>query len=269
MPKNPFEEISSAKNPRVREVVLLREKKSRHQKEWILVEGFREISRALEAGVHFQELFFCDDFLDKGRKRDFIKRLPSQTKLFKITREVFLKICFGGRKEGLIGICRRPGLPLESVRLSNLPLVVVVEGLEKPGNLGEILRICDGAGAELVMVCDRLADIYNPNVIRASLGTVFSLKVAEVSNDAALDFLKNNGIQILATLPQADVLYNEAKLNRPVAIVLGSEEKGLSEFWKSRSDLAVKIPMRGQADSLNVSATAAIVIYETLRQRTG
>jgi len=267
MPKSFFEEITSVKNPRVKEVIFLREKKSRNQKELILVEGFREISRALKAKVQFKELFFCEEFFSKDEEHGLIKKFPPQTKIFKITKGVFLKICFGERKEGLIAVCRRPESSLKNVHLSSLPFVVVVEGLEKPGNLGAILRICDGAGVDSVIVCNRLVDVYNPNVIRASLGTVFSLNVVEAASSEALDLLKKNKIQILATLPQGQMLYSEAKLDSPVAIVLGSEEKGLSEFWKKHSELTVKIPMHGQADSLNVSATAAVIIYETLRQR--
>lgn len=267
MPDKLFEEITSFKNPRIKEVVLLREKKSRYQKELIIVEGLREITRALEAGVYFRELFFCEDFLDKDDERKIFKTLPTHTKIYKTTSDVFSKICFGERKEGLIAVCRRPESSLKDISLSRVPLIVVIEQIEKPGNLGAILRICDGAGVDLVLVCDRLTDIYNPNVIRASVGTVFSLKIAEALNGEALDFLKKNKIHILATLPQTKTVYSDAALNQALAIVLGSEEKGLSEFWKKNAEMSVKIPMHGQADSLNVSATAAIIIYEALRQR--
>ena len=146
-------------------------------------------------------------------------------------------------------------------------LFVIVECIEKPGNLGAILRTCDGAGIDGVIICDGKTDIYNPNVIRASLGTIFSIKIVVSSNEEALKFLKTKNIKVCATLPLAKKVYTKEDLVNPLAIVVGSEQNGLTDFWVKHADLKVKIPMRGQADSLNVSASTAILLYEIIRQK--
>ena len=145
--------------------------------------------------------------------------------------------------------------------------MVVVEGIEKPGNLGAVLRTCDGAGVDGLFVCDAALDIYNPNVVRSSIGTIFSVPVIQDSSGEILSFLKKNNLKICIASPQAKTLYTDVNFNIPLAVVVGSEQKGLSDFWKSRADVQAKIPMHGKADSLNVSATTAIFIYEALRQR--
>lgn len=144
---------------------------------------------------------------------------------------------------------------------------VIVESVEKPGNLGAIVRTCDGAGVDGLIICDGQTDIYNPNVIRASLGTIFSVKVAVSTNKETLDFLKSKNVTVCAAIPQAKAVYTEEKFANAIAVVVGSEQNGLTKFWTQHADLKVKIPMRGSADSLNVSATTAILLYEIIRQK--
>ena len=180
---------------------------------------------------------------------------------------VFEKMTFGHRHEGVLGVCLQPKKSLKDIQFSKKPFLVAVESVEKPGNLGAILRTADAVGVDGLIVCDPVTDIYNPNVIRSSLGAIFSVCVVPATKEEALKFFKLNKVTICATLPQADKCYSSVDLNVPLALVMGSEEKGLSEFWQKNSDMAVYIPMKGKVDSLNVSVSAAVVLYETIRQR--
>ena len=263
--------ITSLHNPQLKKIIQLREHKTRQLTGLTIVEGLREISRLKEAqaaGVLFEELFVCRGFLKKDGKKDLVKEIELQgIPVAEVSKEIYAKISFGDRLEGLLAVCRPKFFTLEELQLRKIPLIVVAEGLEKPGNLGAILRTCDAAGVDGLLVCDGQTDIYNPNVIRASLGTVFGVRVVQSTQKDALKFLKDSNIQICAATPQAATSYFQMNFKGPAAIVLGSEEKGLSDFWLNHADRKVKIPMRGKADSLNVSATAAIVVYEALRQR--
>ena len=264
----PNKKITSAVNVRVKSVLALRERKEREETGLMIVEGVREIARARTAGIVFKEIYLCPDFLSKDDGEKLIREIgPENVITFETTREVFKKISFGEREEGALAVCRQPKWALSDLKLSKNPFLVIVESVEKPGNLGAILRTCDGAGADGLILSDRLTDCFNPNVVRASLGTVFSVKVVESSNERALQFLKENGIKAWAASPEAKNIYTRVGWHMPLAIVLGNEQKGLSDFWMRNCDFIVKIPMRGLADSLNVSSTAAILIYEALRQR--
>jgi len=232
------------------------------------VEGLRELRRARQAGVDLKELFLCRDLLENSLSESGIREIESkETVVFEVSEEVFAKISFGERREGLLAVVRPRILGLEDLKLPQKPLCCVVEGLEKPGNLGAILRSCDGVGAEGLLVCDGKTDIYNPNVIRASLGSVFSIKVVQTANDLALKFLRDHKMKICVTSPQASRIYYQVDCTGPLAVVLGSEHQGASGFWMRHADTKVKIPMRGSVDSLNVAVTAGIVLYEALRQR--
>lgn len=234
----------------------------------MIVEGCREILRAKEAGVALEELYVCKDFFSGSAAKELLKEFQKKgVAVFETSMEVFEKISFGERREGLLAVCRQPKKTLKDFTKGSFSLWVVVESVEKPGNLGAILRTCDAAGVDGVLVCDPKTDIYNPNVIRASLGAVFSVFVALASKDEAYKFFRDRRMKICATLPAADIIYTKADLKSPVALVLGSEQKGLSPFWAEHADLKVRIPMHGKVDSLNVSTCASIIIYETLRQQ--
>jgi len=271
--------ITSLTNSRVKKVVELRDRKHRTTRGLTIVEGKREITCAQEAGVIFKEFYYCRDFLSAPKVDDisaasgtnvanlFTKRLFSKVPVYETTKAVFSKMSYGARAEGVLAVCEPRSLSFADFPSKADSLFVIVESVEKPGNLGAILRTCDGAGVDGVIICDGKTDIYNPNVIRASLGTIFSQKIVVSSNEDTLKFLKLNKVTICATLLKAKFIYTNEKLINALAIVVGSEQDGLTKFWIEHADLKVKIPMKGFADSLNVSATTAVLLYEIIRQR--
>ncbi len=260
-------QITSLANPSVKRVMKLREARERKKTGLMIVEGMREIDRALSAGVKFQEIFFCPDYINEVGEDILKKWNHKNIRLTEVTKVVFSKVSYGDRQEGLVGIGVQPQRLLSDWKLKSAPLIVVLENVEKPGNLGAVLRSCDGAGIDGVIVCDNQTDIYNPNVIRSSVGTIFSLPVVQCSNEEAYEFLQKNRIKILVALVEAKTAYTAIDLRCAIGFVMGSEPAGLSHFWKKHFTEAISIPLRGQADSLNVSTAAAILIYETLRQR--
>ena len=263
------EKITSLTNARVKHVVHLRNRKKRDEGGLTIVEGAREVTRAFEAGIIFKELYICRPVM--GNSKDVLaiaeKLALKKVPVYETTEAVFSKMSYGDRSEGVLAVCEAPVLTLNDFA-PKASLFIVVEALEKPGNLGAILRTCDGAGVDGVIICDGKTDVYNPNVIRASLGTVFSVKTVVASNDEAVKFLKARNIKICATLPHAKEVYTQTNLTGPLAAVMGSEQDGLTDFWVKQAALKVRIPMSGRADSLNVSVSAAILLYEILRQRT-
>ncbi|HBO97555.1 MAG TPA: rRNA methyltransferase [Candidatus Omnitrophica bacterium] len=265
----PRDKIISLTNPRVKELVRLRTAGHRKSSGVTIVDGAREVLRALGSGVKFREFYVCPELVGNGEEEKQVKAKLSATDVpvFEVTKSVFTKIAYGDRQEGVLGVCETPRRSLTDFRVGANALVVVVEQVEKPGNLGAILRTCDGAGVNGVLVCDSKTDLYNPNVIRASVGTIFTVNTVLCSAEEASCFLKNKGIKIYAASPGAHTIYTQMDLTGPVAFVLGGEQEGLSDFWEKNADARVKIPMRGAADSLNVSTSAAILIYEALRQR--
>ena len=272
----PRDKIISLTNPRVKELVRLRTAGHRKSSGVTIVDGAREVLRALGSGVKFREFYVCPELVGNGEEEKQVKAKLSAANVLvlEVTRSVFTKIAYGDRQEGVLGICETPKRSLADFHLKSDPclsgrqaLVVIVERVEKPGNLGAILRTCDAAGVDGVLVCDSKTDLYNPNVIRASVGTIFTVNTVLCSAEEASCFLKNKGIKIYAASPGAHTIYTRMDLTGPVAFVLGGEQEGLSDFWEKNADARVKIPMRGAADSLNVSTSAAILIYEAIRQR--
>ena len=259
--------ITSLTNARIKNVVQLRNRKQRTETGLTIVEGQREITRALEAGVMFKEFYVCQELLSATKSDDIFAPRYENVPVYETTKAVFSKIAYGNRVEGVLAVCEPRSLSLKKLPEKTDSLFVIVESVEKPGNLGAILRTCDGAGVDGVIICDGKTDIYNPNVIRASLGAIFSVKVVVSSNEEALEYLRAKRITICATLPQAKIIYTDEKLTGALAVVVGSEQSGLTEFWAQQADLKVKIPMKGFTDSLNVSASTAVLLYEILRQR--
>jgi RNA methyltransferase, TrmH family len=264
-----FEQITSTKSERIKRVLELRDRKGRDATGLTLIDGIREIEAALIAKVPIENLFLCSDLL--GPLKDSILRLPGIDKIqiFDTTQPVFARMAFGDREEGAIAVARPNVSNILTLRLHRKnPLIVVVEQVEKPGNLGAILRTCDAAGVDAVLVCDPKTDIYNPNVIRSSLGAVFTVPIGSGSSAEAKLFLVSNSIKTVGTFPDARLPYQSHDYKGACAIILGSEQMGLSPFWYKHSDVKIHLPMKGQVNSLNVSTTAAIVIYEAIRQRT-
>jgi len=261
-------QITSPTNPKIKLIRSLRDRNKREKYHAFVVEGFREIAMALRTQIKFQELLICPDDPQVDKEKELLRELSAlKIPIYEVSKQVFLKISFGDRKEGILAICETRSECLNDIEFRETPFIVIVENLEKPGNLGAVLRSCDGAGVDGVIVCDGRTDIYNPNVIRSSLGTVFSNKVISATNKETLAFLRKNNMTVIVTLPQAKKIYSECDLKVPLAIVFGSEQKGLSDFWVHAADLQAKIPMKGKADSLNASVSAAVFIFEAVRQR--
>lgn len=278
-------EITSVQNERVKRIIRLQRKASVRRAEGLtVIEGAREVSRAVENGWRPVELWFCPELGDSqprppkaeaglpeaGRQRPTeVAMNANEREWVECSRAVFEKISYREGPDGVLAVGPLVGKTLAELDLPENPLILVAEGLEKPGNLGALLRTADGAGVDAVIVCDPATDLNNPNVIRASIGTLFYLPVAESTSDEAVAFLKEKGIKILSAVPDAEAVYTEIDLKGPLAMVVGAEDRGLSAGWKTVSDLNVRIPMLGKNDSLNVSVSAAVLLYEAVRQRGG
>ena len=235
----------------------------------MIVEGFRECRRALDNGYRPRAIFHCPDFYLKNENEPAIVEecRAKGAEVFTCSRQCFTKIAYKERPDGLLMVGPHVTVKLSDLKLPENALVIVTEEIEKPGNLGTILRSADAAKVAAVIVCNRTTDIHNPNVVRASTGTMFSVPIAEATSDEALDFLKSRGFKILAATPHAEKLHFEVDLTGNVAIALGAEQYGLTAKWMDGAELRVRIPMLGLADSLNVSAAATILVYEAVRQR--
>ncbi len=260
--------ITSLQNQRIKQVVKLRQRAFRDQTGWMLVEGYREIRRALDNHYRPSTLFTCPAFYLGKNEPPLVEQCRAAgAEIIVCTEPVFEKIAYRERPEGLLAILPQMRASLDQLPLRPQPLLVVAEAIEKPGNLGTMLRSADAAGADAVIVCDPRTDIYNPNVVRASIGTIFSVPVVTATFETTHAWLRQHRIQTLAATPHARQTYTEPDLTSGVAIVLGTEQFGLSERWMSAADWQVRIPMHGQADSLNVAAAATILLFEARRQR--
>lgn len=262
-----IEKISSLQNAGIKRVARLRTKKSREARGLTIVEGAREVRQALNAGLRFSCAYICREGVYHCDE-DLACELESKcVKVFDTGCSVFDKICYGDRTEGVLALVEHGELTLDQLKLSANPFIVVMESVEKPGNLGAVLRTCDGAGVEALLVCDERTDIYNPNVIRASLGAVFSVPTVSCTSKEAVEFLRARGVRIFAAVVQATEDYFNKDMSGACAIVMGSEQDGLSDLWRRSADENLRIPMLGKVDSLNVSVSAAVMVYEALRQR--
>ena len=250
------ETLTSPQNPKIKELLAL-EKESRERKArgLFVVEGRREFERAVAAGFEPVTVFVRED------------EAEADTADFVVTRRLYEKIAYRGGTEGIVAVLRTRETSLAQLPLSPVPLILVLESVEKPGNLGAVLRSADAAGVDAVLVCDPLTDLYNPNLVRASLGAVFSVPVVTCTSEAACAWLKAQGIAIQTAQLQDSELYYETDMVRPTALVFGTEDKGLSDFWRERADAHIRIPMAGMMDSLNISVSAAILAFEAVRQR--
>lgn len=260
--------ISSMQNPRVKQVVKLRKQSERKRSGVTIIEGYREILRALENSWPAETLFYCRAlFLGENEDRLIEDCRSRGAQVYECSENVFRKMSYRDRPDGLIALAPIVQKKLQDLNLSDNPLILVAEHLEKPGNLGTLLRSADAAGVEAVIVCDKCTDINNPNVVRASIGTLFYIPVAEATTEETIAFLREKNIQILSATPHATAEYFDVDMKTPTAIVVGAEQFGLSERFMQESDLNVRIPMLGKNDSLNVSTAATILLYEAVRQR--
>ena len=266
---SPLPAITSLTNPRVKAAVRLRDRRERESTGLTLIDGARELWQALAAGASVETVFVARSQVSSDEARAALQDAEDKVPdIFEVSEAVIAKLAFGDRSDGIVAIVRTGATDLESLCLTpGAPLVVVVEAVEKPGNLGAILRTADGAGASGLIAADPLTDLFNPNAIRASLCTIFRVPLAAASSPATLDWLTTRGIAPIAARVDAAAPYAEVDMRRPVAIVLWSEATGLSAAWDDPLVTPVRIPMLGTADSLNVSVAAAIMLYEAVRQR--
>jgi RNA methyltransferase, TrmH family len=266
--------ISSLQNPRVKDAVRLRDRRHREKQGHILIDGARELYRAITAGICLLEVYVCRPLCGTDDARRVLAMLPGcNAEILDVTEPVFAKLAFGQRGEGVLGVAEMPPATLDDLeqRISGGGaedlLVAVIEGVEKPGNLGAVLRSADGAGISAVIAADARTDLYNPNAIRASLGTIFTVPVCATTAAQTRAWLDRRHLEIVAARPDASMLYTKVDYRRSTALVLGSEALGLSATWSGAGVTAIRLPMLGVADSLNVSTAAAVLFYEARRQR--
>lgn len=259
--------VASPSNPRIRAAAALRDRRDRERAGRTLVDGAREIGRALDAGLELEAVFVCAALARSAEARALLDRLAGDPRIVPVTEAAFAKVAYGERAEGLVGIARIPATGLADVHLPADPLVAVLEGVEKPGNLGAILRSADGAGLDALVVADPRTDLFNPNAIRASLGTIFAMRLGAGDGPAVRAWLRASGLRIMVARVDGSRPHTETDLTGPLAIVLGSEAEGVTEVWSGPDVEAVRLPMLGIADSLNVSVAAGILFYEARRQR--
>lgn len=258
--------ITSLQNPKIKMVVSLRKPGVRKKENLTVVEGYREIKMAITGGHEMHSLFICPE-IEGAEKLPALEIDKESLSLNEVNRSVYSKIAYRENADGIIAVMAPRRRKLDDLKPGANPLLLVVESGEKPGNIGAMMRTADAAGVDAVIVCDPRTDIYNPNVIRASLGSVFTNTVVVCKSEEALMWLKEKSIKIIVTALTASVPYPEPDYKVPVALAVGSEDKGISKIWTDNSDENIIIPMLGQVDSMNISVSAAIVLYEALRQR--
>ncbi len=273
----PPEKITSLQNPRVKQLVKLRDRRPRDEAGVFLVEGYRQIRRALERQVPLAEIYFSPPwYLGENEPALLAQAEAAGARLFELSKEAFAKVAYRERPDGLLAVAPQWRHSLEDLGRwleapgrggARAPFLLVVEAIEKPGNLGTILRSADAAGVDALVVCDPVTDLFNPNVVRASTGVLFSVPVVIADSTAVRPWLRKRGIRSVATTPSAARLHTDTDLRGPLAIVMGSEQYGLSEYWLREAEERVRIPMAGQADSLNVAMATIITLFEAVRQR--
>jgi len=259
--------ITSPQNPKIKVLKKLDKASERREQGVFVIEGLRELCLADQAGYEITQLFICEELLVSDETYSIGKCKLEGSEIYTITKEVYESIAYRGTTEGVIATDKPKEHSLDSLKLSVNPLILVIEGVEKPGNLGAMLRTCDAVGVDAVIVCDTKTDIYNPNVVRSGIGTVFTNQIAIASTADVISFLKDKGVKAYAADLTATQDYYHKDLSKPTAVVVGDEATGLSSEWVQAADERVKIQMLGRIDSLNVSVSAAVLLYEALRQR--
>ncbi|MBS0603432.1 MAG: RNA methyltransferase [Verrucomicrobia bacterium] len=268
------EEITSLQNPKVKKAVKLADRKERNETQLFLIEGYRELKRACDSGVSIQTLFICPKLFLGSNENTLIEDVrKAGAEVILCNEQVFHKLSYRDRPDGLVAIAVQMQRQLRDLvamlAAKKDPFLIIAEAIEKPGNLGTILRSADAAGVDGVIVCDRCTDIYNPNVVRASVGTLFTIPVVEATSAETLLWLQQRKIKVVAATPSAKEEFTDTDLTGGVAIAVGTEQLGLTELWMNASDIKVRIPMHGVADSLNVATATTLLLYEVVRQRKG
>ena len=257
--------ITSTQNPRIKHLLLLQQKSSQRKADGLfVVEGRREVEHCLAAGFTLRTVFVCEEISPLPQ---LLPRGGGEFEVLSIAPNVYERIAYRGGTEGIMAVVEERKTKLSDLKLSPSPLIVVLESVEKPGNLGAVLRSADAAGADAVVVCDPLTDLYNPNLIRSAVGAAFTVPCVACTTEECISFFKEKGIQILTAQLQDSSLYYDTPMTGPTAIVMGTEATGLTDLWRNAADAHIRIPMLGRLDSLNVSVSAAILLFEAVRQR--
>ena len=270
-----METITSAQNPKIKNLLLLQEKsRARKEQGLFVVEGRRELEHCIEAGFRVRTVFVCEEIsplrfasVEMTGSDTVIPSAVEESRVIRVPEALYRKIAYRDSTEGIVAEVEYRTIGLEDLKLPENPLIVVLEAVEKPGNLGAVLRTADAAGADAVIVADPLTDLYNPNLIRASIGAVFTVPTVPAPTEDVIPWLKARGIQILTAQLQDSSLYYDVDMKRGTAIVMGTESTGLTQPWREAADAHIRIPMLGRLDSLNVSVSASILVYEAVRQR--
>lgn len=266
------EEITSLQNPKIKKAIKLADRKERNETGLFLIEGYRELKRAADSGIAIRTLFICPKLFLGSNEDALIDQIRATgAEILACSISVFQKLSYRDRPDGLIAVAVQMQKPLRDLiallASKKEPFLIIAEAIEKPGNLGTILRSADAAGVDGVIVCDRCTDIYNPNVVRASVGTLFTIPVVEATSAETLLWLRQRKIKVVAATPSAKEEFTDTDLTSGIAIAVGTEQLGLSEVWMHAADLQVRIPMHGVADSLNVATATTLLLYEAVRQR--
>ncbi|HEY6736693.1 MAG TPA: RNA methyltransferase [Candidatus Saccharimonadia bacterium] len=260
--------ITSTANPTVRALRELQKRSDRDERGLFLIEGYRAVTRALEVGYHLEELYFAPEWFLGENEPDVIEQAAATgTRIIRLGKDALAKIAYRDRPEGLIAVGKQWHTSLTELNLPANPFLIVIEAIEKPGNLGTILRSADATGADAVIICDGVTDLFNPNVVRASTGVMFKVPTVVTSTPDTINFLHKRHIQSVGAIVQAAHNYTDVDYRPATAIVMGSEQFGLSQTWQKACNRPVRLPMLGLADSLNVSAATVVLAYEVVRQR--
>ena len=259
--------ITSAQNPRIKNLIHLQKAKERKEQNVFVLEGSKEYTQAIRHNYQFVAIFVCPDLISEVHFKALSAGINQDAEVYPVSKEVFDKIAYREGSGGIIALARPKSHRLEDFNLKANPLLLILESVEKPGNLGAILRTADAAGVDAVIVCDPQTDIYNPNVVRSSIGCLFSVPLAICNSNEAIAWLKSKNIAIYCTYLKAAVLYTEVDFVKPSAIVMGTESEGITAKWVAAADRNIIIPMQGSADSMNVSTATAVVVFEACRQR--
>jgi RNA methyltransferase, TrmH family len=260
-----LKQITSSQNPFIKSLVQLQEKaKARRQSGTFLIEGQREVMLAKKGGYTIETVLFLPEMLTEQQVKDLAGR---QTELIEISKEVYQKLAYRDTTEGIIAIANSKSLTLNELELGDNPLIMVAEAPEKPGNIGALLRTADAANLDAVIIANPKSDMYNPNIVRSSVGCLFTNQIATGTTEEVIDFLKSKNISIYCATLQDSTYYHTQDYTTPTALVVGTEATGLSDDWRKASTKNIIIPMQGEIDSMNVSVAAAILIFEAKRQR--
>jgi TrmH family RNA methyltransferase len=263
-----MKQITSIQNQLIKDIFQLQEKsKARKKNGLFVIEGIREIEIAIKNDFEVYQLLICFDLFDADKLNNLKRKLSNETDLIEISKEVYQKIAYRESTEGVIAVAKTKDHSLATIQLPENPLIVVLESLEKPGNIGAVLRTADAANIDAVFIADPKTDLYNPNIVRSSVGAVFTNKIVTAASTEIINYFKNSNIAIYSAILQEAVSYYSVDFKQGSAIVMGTEATGLSDIWREESKANIIIPMEGQIDSMNVSVAAAVLIFEAKRQR--